>query len=182
MADEPTQDLRVMDPSPGHRLMVDGQRFRVDERCPCSADSQHIRWFLSSDDGVNGLAFPEYATLAKEWDDEDGEIWWWFGLKVSASDLRIGDKRLPQWLRAQPSQPPAGLWYEGKRYRLAGTIDPAADKTDEPSEEETVPLTLWEYVDSEDIESLLVEQSAEGDLAVYHGAYYDPADLQLVSR
>jgi hypothetical protein len=178
MFDESMPDVRVKDPAPGDRLEVDGQRFHVDERCPCDRDAQHIRWFLSSEEGVEGLPFPESATLAKEWDDEDGEIWWWFGLKVSASDLRTGDKRLPQWLRAQPSKPPAGLWYEGKRYRLAGTIDPPEVKGDT----ETVPLALWEYVDADDIESLLVERSPEGDLTVYHGAYYDPADLHLVPR
>ena len=57
-----------------------------------------------------------------------------------------------------------------------GEADPVAVPDDK---QDSIPLTLWEYVDSEEIESLLIEQSAEGDLNVYHGAYYDPADLKL---
>jgi len=176
MYDDSQQDVRVQDPRLNDSLLIEDERYRVAEQCPCGSDSGHVRWFLEGKFGFgDGISITQAATLAKEWDDE-GEIWWWFGRRIAPSDVLRGQYRFPSWLAHHGGKAPSELLYEGKRYHLMDEADPVA-----PADEKAdfIPLTLWEYVDSEEIESLLIEQSAEGDLAVYHGAYYDPADLKL---
>ena len=171
-------DVNVQDPAVGDGLLVEEEGYQVADRCPCASESGHIRWFLEGEEKVGSLSFPRQATLAKEWDDT-GEIWWWFGRRISASDLRIGYERLPQWLRGNGHKAPERVSYAGKRYHLVGTSEPSGDESSDP---DTVTLTLWEYADSDDIDNILIERSDEGELSIYHGAYYDPSDLLIRSH
>ena len=119
----------------------------------------------------------EEAVLAKEW-DEDGECWWWFGRRIALSDLCAGKERFPQFLRRRqnPSNgktdPPKRLLYEGRLYRLGLITDPPRDLGPE-----AVPLLVWEFTDADQIESVLIESSPEGETIAYHGAYYDPETI-----
>jgi hypothetical protein len=170
------RDINVQDPSLGDILLVEDEKYAIRDRCPCNAQGGHVRWFLEGSEAVGSLEIAHEATLAKEWDDT-GEVWWWFGRRISASDLRIGFERLPQWLRGHGAKAPERLAYAGKRYHLIGTTD----ASEESSSGEEADLVLWEYSDPDDIDNLLVEHSDEGEMTVYHGAYYDPADLRVVS-
>src|SRR6185437_876793 len=149
-----SRDISVQDPSMGDLLQVEDEQYSVRERCPCGSESGHVRWFLEGSESIGPLQLSRQATLAKEWDDS-GDVWWWFGRRISASDLRIGYERLPQWLRGHGSKPPERLSYAGKRYHLIGTVEPSK----EPSDPDTMTLTLWEYTDSDDVDNLLLEHS-----------------------
>ncbi len=167
----------MQDPRLNDVINVEGEDYRIAERCPCEADSGHTRWFLESQHSFgDGLSIAQMATLAKEW-DEDGEVWWWFGHRIAPSDVRRGEIRLPAWLAKEDAKAPKNLSYEGKRYKRLGEAESVSGNDE--GDADTIALTLWEYVDSNDIESLLIEQSPEGHLAVYHGAYYDPSEFRL---
>jgi hypothetical protein len=175
MHDEKRGDVGFQDPKLGDHLLIDDERYHILERCSCGGDADHIRWFLEGRSEMGPIAITQAATLAKEW-DEDGAIWWWFGRRIAASDLRVQDDRLSNWLGNHVDEVPDVVAYEGKRCRLAGESEPPRAAA---PDDDAIPLTLWEYVDDDDIDSVLVEQSSEGDVAIYHGAYYDPADLRL---
>ena len=167
-------DVSTRDPRQGDLLEVDDERFEVVERCPCGQEAKHIRWFLRGEQAVGPAAIEQEALLAKEW-DEDEELWWWFGRRIALSDLRAGKERLLQRLRREPAEPPKRILYEGRLYRLALVNDPSAEADEGP-----VPTAVWEFVDSEEIESVLIERSPEGETVAYHGAYYDPEAIKTL--
>lgn len=173
MANEPRHVGR-RDPAVGDLVQVDDEHFRVADRCPCGPDAQHIRWFLESDKELDTIHISQEGVLAKEWDKRGMEAWW-FGRRIGASDIRTGKDRLTQRLRRNRKSAPKKLSYEGRSYRLAGTNKPPKKS----KRDEGVPMAVWEYVDSEEIESLLVETSDEGDLVAYHGWYSNPEDIRL---
>ena len=166
-------DVRTRDPVVGDIVVVDEEQFEVVERCPCGPEAHHIRWFLQGQSDIENTRLAQDAVLAKEWDVEK-EFWWWFGHRIALSDLRASRGRLTEHLRKHRQEPPKRLFYEGRLYRLVLTNEPPPDAT-----EDRQPMTVWEYVDAEEIESLLIERSAEGEAIAYHGAYYDPEAISL---
>lgn len=162
------RDINTKDPDAGDVLLIENERYDVMERCPCGQEAQHIRWFLQGEGVVEDACFPQEAVLAKEW-EPSGELWWWFGRRIALSDLRSGRSRLMRALRRDRQDPPKRLFYEGRLYRLVHAGEPSQD-----ANEDSVPLTVWEYVDAEETESVLVEASLDGETVAYHGAYYDP--------
>lgn len=166
-------DVSSRDPLVGDQVFIHDEAYRVAERCPCGPDSMHIRWFLETDATSDLLHLPQEGVLAKEW-DESGEEAWWFGQRIGASDLKMGQQRLTERLRKNRKTAPKRLTYEGRSYQLAGVTKPP-----KKSKDEGLPMTVWEYVDKDEQESLLVETSTDGDLVAYHGWYSNPQDIRL---
>ena len=162
------RSLRTQDPDTGDVLLIEEDRYEVLERCPCGKEALHVRWFLLGEGNVQNARFQQEAVLVKEWDDR-GELWWWFGRRIALSDLCASRLRLPQALKLGLQNPPSRLFYEGRFYRLENAADPVPEAGGDPAS-----LTVWEYVDSEETESVLLEMSSDGEAVAYHGAYYDP--------
>lgn len=166
-------DVGRRDPTVGDRLRVDDTEYRVADRCPCGTDAMHIRWFLETEGDLDDVHFAQEGVLAKEWDEKGAEAWW-FGLRIGASDLRIGKQRLTERLRANKKTPPKRLSYEGRSYHLSGVVDAPDDVADD-----SIPMAVWEYLDKDEVESVLVETSTKGDLIAYHGWYSNPEDIRI---
>lgn len=160
-------------PLEGDWIRIGEDHFQVVERCPCDAQSMHIRWFLQGADELASIRIPVEAVLAKEW-DKRGDVAWWFGRRVALTDLRTSSRRLTETLRRPVRRLPSRLYYDGRPYRLLGKSRPSKDLSPD-----IVSVTVWEYVDKDETESLLVEIAQDGETLAYHGWYADPDDLSV---